>query len=53
MKIISNKKFLLHNPESEAEGAYRIKRIINNSTDVVEDGEEYITLVHTGDYLKK
>jgi len=55
MKILFNKKFLEHNVESEAEGAYRI----NEFTDIEEttiDGEKWITLVHTEayrDYIKE
>lgn len=53
MKILFNKKFLQHNPESECEGAYRIKEFASQSNNVEADGEKYITLVHTKQYLRK
>ena len=49
MKILFNKKFLEHNVDSEAEGAYRINEFVNIQ-DTIADGEEYITLVHPEKY---
>lgn len=49
MKILFNKKFLEHNVDSEAEGAYRI----NEFTDIEDtsvDGEKWISLVHPENY---
>ena len=52
MKVIFNKKCLLHNPECEAEGAYRLK-MFSRYRDVEANGEEYIELVHPEAYKKK
>jgi acetoin utilization deacetylase AcuC-like enzyme len=49
MKILFNKKFLLHNADCQAEGAYRIKDFTDiNDTNV--DGEQWIKLVHPENY---
>lgn len=53
MKILFNKKFLNHNPNSFGEGAYRIKDFVNGNEDVESNGEEYITLIHSNDYLQE
>ncbi|MBC8484886.1 MAG: histone deacetylase [Bacteroidetes bacterium] len=53
MNILFNKKFLNHNPSSFGEGAYRIKDFVNGNDDIDSNGEEYITLVHSKDYLKE
>ena len=53
MKTLFNKKFLNHNPNSFGEGSYRI-RDFNNGIEATEyNGEKYITLVHTKDYIKE
>ena len=52
MQVLFNKKFLDHNPDSFAEGPYRIGDFPDNYEDVYRDGEEYITLVHSEDYLE-
>ncbi len=52
MKILFNKKFLNHNVNSEAEGAYRIAEFPKNFQDVDSNGEKYITLVHTKEYAQ-
>jgi acetoin utilization deacetylase AcuC-like enzyme len=49
MKILFNKKFLEHNVESPAEGAYRIDAF-RDIPDTYEDGEAFITLVHPENY---
>ncbi len=49
MKILFNKKFLLHNADCQAEGAYRIKDFVDiEDTNV--NGEHWIKLVHPEDY---
>lgn len=53
MKVLFNKKFLKHNIDSEAEGAFRMTEFPEHFQDVDYNGEEYITLVHSEDYLKK
>jgi len=53
MNILFNKKFLLHNVESSAEGAYRIGEFIDQFEDTVRDGEEYVQLVHSEKYIKQ
>jgi acetoin utilization deacetylase AcuC-like enzyme len=53
MKVLFNKKFLNHNPNSFGEGAYRIKDFVNGNNDIDSNGEEYITLVHSKDYLRE
>lgn len=50
MKILFNKTFLKHNPVSEAEGAYRIGDF-TDIEDTVVNGEEYISLVHSDEYI--
>lgn len=51
MKVLFNKKFLDHNPESFAEGPYRIEEFPANYKDIENNGEAYITLVHSEDHL--
>ncbi len=50
MKVLFNSKFLYHNVDSEAEGAYRIEQFPGKYEDRDRNGEEYITLVHTENY---
>jgi acetoin utilization deacetylase AcuC-like enzyme len=52
MKILFNEKFLQHNVDSSAEGAYRIKDFKDiENTEV--DGEKNFSLIHDKDYIKK
>jgi len=50
MKVLFNSKFIDHNVDSEAEGAYRIEQFPGKYEDRDRNGEEYITLVHTENY---
>jgi acetoin utilization deacetylase AcuC-like enzyme len=50
MKILFNKKFLLHNADSTAEGAYRIKEF-TDLEDTYVNGEHWIKLVHPEEYV--
>lgn len=52
MKILFNSKFLLHNPDSFAEGRYRIEEFPSQTEEVEGDGAAYITLVHSEPHLK-
>jgi len=52
MNILFNRKFLLHNPESQAEGAYRLQ-MFTRFADTEANGEEYIKLVHPKEYQEK
>jgi acetoin utilization deacetylase AcuC-like enzyme len=52
MNVLFNKKFLQHNVESSAEGAYRIGKFIDQFENTSRDGEEYVQLVHSERYLK-
>ena len=52
MKVLFNKKFLKHNVNSDAEGAYRIKDFPEHFEDTDFNGEEYITLVHSKSHKK-
>jgi acetoin utilization deacetylase AcuC-like enzyme len=52
MKILFNSKFLLHNPDSYAEGRYRIEEFRSQTEEVEGNGEAYITLVHSESHLK-
>ena len=52
MKVLFNKKFLNHNVSSDAEGAYRIAEFPEHFEDVDNNGEEFITLVHTDEYAQ-
>jgi len=51
MKVLFNKKFLDHNPDSFAEGPYRIEGFPAHYKDIENNGEEYITLVHSEDHM--
>ena len=53
MKILFNKKFLKHNPNSFGEGAYRIRDFNNGIEEREYNGEKYIALVHTKEYIKE
>jgi acetoin utilization deacetylase AcuC-like enzyme len=52
MKILFNSKFLLHNPDSYAEGRYRIEEFPSQTEEVEGNGEACITLVHSESHLK-
>jgi len=52
MKILFNSKFLLHNPDSFAEGRYRIEEFPSQTEEVEGNGEAYITLVHSESHKK-
>lgn len=52
MRILFNKKFLKHNPDSMFEGAYRIKDFTDlENTEA--SGEEFLNLIHEKDYIEK
>lgn len=51
MKVFFNRKFLNHNFDSEAEGAYRIEQFSKKYEDRDRNGEEYITLGHSEIFL--
>lgn len=51
MHVLFNKKFLLHNKESEYEGAYRMSDFSNHYNDEDADGEPYFGLVHPQAYI--
>ncbi len=53
MKILFNKIFLEHNPETEGEGAYRIKDFCDQPDTPGLDGEKYLELVHSKRYIRK
>lgn len=50
MKFLFNKQFLKHNPGSPGEGPYRIKDF-SDLPDTTIDGEKWITLVHSKEYV--
>ncbi len=52
MKVLFNKKSLLHNINSEAEGAYRIAEFEGKYDDVDLNGEPYLELVHSHQYIE-
>jgi len=52
MRVLFNKKFLNHNNESQYEGSYRLKKYTDHHTNDEENGEKYITLVHSEEHLK-
>jgi len=52
MKILFNSKFLNHNKDSEAEGAYRIRQFPDKFENTDADGEKYITLVRSAKHKK-
>jgi acetoin utilization deacetylase AcuC-like enzyme len=52
MKVLFNSKFLLHNPDSYAEGRYRIEEFRSQKEEVESNGEDYITLVHSEPHQK-
>ena len=52
MDILFNKKFLKHNVDSEAEGAYRIADF-GDLPDIEANGEAYMELVHGREYIDR
>lgn len=52
MKVLFHRKFLEHNIDSEAEGAYRILPFADSYEAEEFDGEPYFSLVHTERYIK-
>jgi len=54
VKIVFNSQFLNH-PGNRLEGAYRLKKFLNaeNVKNITKNGEKYLSLVHTPDYIKK
>ena len=52
MKILYNSKFLQHNPDTYAEGRYRIEEFTSQTEEVDSNGETYITQVHSESHLK-
>jgi len=53
MRVLFNRKFLQHNIQSPAEGAYRMDSFSEYYDDEDCDGEKYITLIHTESYKEK
>lgn len=53
MKILFNSKFLKHNEQSSAEGAYRIEQFPDKYKNTDANGEADITLVHTEKHKKQ
>jgi acetoin utilization deacetylase AcuC-like enzyme len=51
MKVLFNSKFLQHNSDSLVEGRYRIAGFTSSVEEVDNNGEEFITLVHSESYL--
>ena len=52
MEILFNSKFLDHNPGSFAEGPYRIEAFQSEVREVDNNGEAYVTLVHSESHLE-
>ena len=52
MEILFNRKFLQHNVNCEAEGAYRLADF-NDLPDTEADGEAFMHLIHPDTYIKK
>jgi acetoin utilization deacetylase AcuC-like enzyme len=52
MEILFNNKFLKHNVESEAEGAYRISGF-EDLPNAESDGESFIDLIHSKEYIEQ
>lgn len=53
MKVLFNKKFLNHNPNSVFEGSYRLAEFANYQEDDEADGEQFLKLVHTDFHIKR
>lgn len=52
MKVLFNKKFLNHNVNSDAEGAYRLSEFPTHFQDIDRNGEEFIPLVHSPEHAQ-
>ena len=52
MDILFNSKFLKHNPDSYAEGPYRIEEFRGSCKEVDLNGEAYINLVHSESHIE-
>lgn len=52
MRILFNKKSFNHNNDSQFEGPYRLEKFADFHANDLENGEKYITLVHSEAYLK-
>jgi len=53
MRVLFNRKFLQHNIQSPAEGAYRMNNFSEYYDDEDCNGEKYITLIHPESYKDK
>lgn len=53
MKLIYNKIFLEHNNEGHPENSSRLKYFQDYPDTNIEDGEEYLGLAHSKEYIKK
>lgn len=51
MEILFNKKFLKHNVDCMAEGAYRIAKFVD-LPDTEANGEKFMELIHTPEYIE-
>lgn len=52
MRVLFNKIFFSHNFESQFEGPYRLKNYVNHHTNDEINGEEYLSLVHSDEYIQ-
>lgn len=52
MKILFNRKFLAHNITSDVEGAYRLLDFADLYETIPVDGEPFLSLIHTEDYIR-
>ncbi len=53
MRVLFNRKFLQHNIYSDAEGAYRIKSFPELFEEEDYNGERFLSLVHTPEYIDR
>ena len=55
MRIVFNEIFLDHNNGSKFEGPYRVKSFVNDPKVTIKkvNGEKYLTLVHSKEYINK
>lgn len=51
MKVLFNKKLLSHNIDSPYEGSYRIESFLEGAHETEANGEQYLSLVHTPEYI--
>jgi len=52
MKILFNRKFLNHNIASNYEGDYRIRPFAGKFDEIDVDGDPYLSLVHSAEYIE-